>query len=296
VIEAAILNRLVARLATALAPPAMPLQPFVVDGVVVGELDAARAARLRAFADVFDGREDRVAFVPEVATSDARTQAMAHVARTLATEGELSAWRDERYGVARAFAAPPLFLLERAAARYCGIRTYAVHVNGTTRLADGREAMWIARRSDTKSIDAGLLDNMVGGGIAAGADVHGTLVKEAWEEAGLPADVALRAVAAGEVRFRRAQPDGIQNETIFVHDLELPVEVVPVNQDGEVAAFRLVPAEEVAMLAGNDAGRDVVTADAGLVIADWLLRRGAMSAGSEAARRLAGWRGGARQP
>jgi len=39
------------------------------------------------------------------------------VARTLAAEGALSAWRNERYAVAAAPGAPPWFLLERAAAR-----------------------------------------------------------------------------------------------------------------------------------------------------------------------------------
>ena len=51
-----------------------------------------------------------------------------------------------------------------------------------------RDAMWIARRSPTKAIDPDLLDNLVGGGIAAGQSVPTTVVKEAWEEAGIPAD------------------------------------------------------------------------------------------------------------
>ncbi len=43
--------------------------------------------------------------------------------------------------------------------------------------------MWIARRSPTKPIDPGMLDNLVGGGLAAGLTVAQTLVKEGWEEA-----------------------------------------------------------------------------------------------------------------
>jgi hypothetical protein len=76
------------------------------------------------------------------------------------------------------------------------------------------------------------------------------------------------------VRIFRAQPDGVQDETIHVHDLDLPGGFTPVNQDGEVAGFRLEAIAQVAELAGNDNGEDVVTADAALVIADWLLRHG----------------------
>ena len=131
-------------------------------------------------------------------------------------------------------------------------------------------------------MDPGMLDNLVGGGIAAGTSVAATVVKEAWEEAGLPPDLARTARAAGSVEIRRAQPDGLHLETIFVHDLDLPDDVVPVNQDGEVSGFRLATPSEAAQLAANASGPDVVTADASLVIADWLMRHDHVSKGSPA--------------
>jgi 8-oxo-dGTP pyrophosphatase MutT (NUDIX family) len=286
VIDAHILNRLTERLAPALAPPRVSLVHFVVDGVEAGALEPQRVERLRAFGDVFAFGDGTLSFAPALRDRAARDAAMAQVSRVLADVGALTAWRDELYPVAAAFGAAPLFLLERAAARYFGIATRAVHVNGTTLLGDGREAMWLARRSAAKAIDPGMLDNLVGGGIAFGSDVHATLVKEAWEEAGLPAAVASRAVSAGTVRIHRLQPDGVQRETIFVHDLALPVDVVPINQDGEVVAFRLADAIEVATLASNVDGPEVVTADASLVMADWLLRRGYVPAGSPAWHRI----------
>jgi 8-oxo-dGTP pyrophosphatase MutT (NUDIX family) len=272
VIDDSILNRLAHRLAVALAPPSVPLHRFVVDGVAVGEITAERAARLAAFSDVFVVDEREVRLVPQLEGFEGRTAALADVASVLARDGALTAWRDERYAVAASFAAPPLLLLERAAARYFGIATYAVHVNGLTTRSDGSEAMWIARRSPHKAIDPGLLDNMIGGGIAAGSSVRATLVKEAWEEAGLEASVALLARPAGTVRIYRLQSDGVQRETLFVHDLRLPVDVVPRNQDGEVVEFRLASSEEVAWIAGTAEGLEAATADAAAVMADWLVR------------------------
>jgi 8-oxo-dGTP pyrophosphatase MutT (NUDIX family) len=275
-IDAGIVAAIRLRLTSALAPPRDRLRPLRVDGHAAGWLDARRAARLAAFHDVFRVDGDALVFAPGLADEAARTQALEGVARALEAEGALTAWRGEAYAVAPAHEAPPRFLLERAAARYFGIRTYAAHINGIVEAADGAR-MWLARRSATKSVDPGLLDNLVGGGVAAGQTVAGTVIKEAWEEAGIGAALAARAVPAGTVQLCRMQPDGLQRETIFVHDLSLPADFRPAPQDGEAVDHRLVSAEEAASLIANAAGDDVVTADASLVVLDWLLRHGAIA-------------------
>ena len=276
-IEEAILPLLHARLSRVLAAPTAPLVRLEADGALVGELTEARAARIEAFAGAFVRDGSRVTFAPECASVEARTAAMDRIARTLAAEGALSAWRDERYEVRAVDAGPPAFLLERAAARYFGIRTRAVHVNGLVDTGSGA-AMWIARRSPAKAIDPGMLDNLVGGGIAAGATVGETLVKEAWEEAGIDAALASRAQPTGALRVRRMQPDGLQHETIHVHDLWLPRAFSPANQDGEVVEHRLVPLAEVPALLAHDEPPDALTADASLVALSALIRLGAIDA------------------
>jgi 8-oxo-dGTP pyrophosphatase MutT (NUDIX family) len=270
-IEAAIVTAIRARLATALAPPMATYAPLTVDGNAVAWLDSGRMRRLAAFRDVFAETGSGLAFVPGLDDEPARTAALDRVARVLGTEGRLTAWRDERYAVAPEFGAPPWFLLERAAARYFGIRTFAAHVNGLCR-RNGDVLMWIARRSPVKAIDPGQLDNMVGGGIPAFQPIANTVVKECAEEAGIPEDLARLAKRCGKVSLRREQPDGLQQEAIFVHDLWLAPEFTPKGQDGEVAEHRLVPLGEAARLIANTDGPDVVTADASLVVLDCLLR------------------------
>lgn len=285
VIGDSILNRLAARLDRALSPPRSRLRPWIVDGYAAGYLDNRRAQHIARFADVFDVAPDVIRFQASLRDPAARTRAIDAVVRTLAAEGALTRWRDERYSVAVALAAPPLFEIERAAARFFGIATHAAHVNATT-TRNGETRMWIARRSATKPIDPGLLDNLVGGGIAAGASIADTVVKEAWEEAGIPREAASSARPAGFVRIFREQPDGVHRETIHVRDLLLPPDFEPRNEDGEVAGYRLASIELVAQWAGNATGTDVVTADAGLVIADWLMRHGHVPAGYPAFRTL----------
>ena len=276
VIDGTTLAAIRARLEVALAAPRRALRPLLVEHHVAGRVDDARAAHLEAFSDVFSVRDNGIAFVGGVDTEPVRTAAVDHVARALAADGLLTAWRNEHYAVASEFGAPPWFLLERAAARFFGIQTYAAHINGLVR-RNGEIAMWIARRSLTKSIDPDLLDNLVGGGIAAGQSVTDAVAKEAWEEAGIATSLAALAQPLGTVYICREHPDGLQREPIFVHDLWLPAEFAPVCQDGEVVAHRLVTLAEAACLIANEDGPDLVTADASLVILDCLLRHGAIA-------------------
>jgi 8-oxo-dGTP pyrophosphatase MutT (NUDIX family) len=281
VIDNATTGAILERLGRVLAAPVPARHPLRADAHIVGWLDGGRMARIAGFTDVFAVDSDGAAFLPALGDEPSRSEAMAGVAVALAAEGALSKWRDELYAVAPTFGAPPWFRLERAAARYFGVHTWAVHVNGV--VGDATEAtMWLARRSADKAIDPLQLDNLVGGGIAAGTTIADTLSREAWEEAGIPRELAAQAQPAGALHIFRAQPDGLQSETIFVHDLWLPADFVPANQDGEVVEHRRVALAEAARLIALSQGRDAATADASLVILDFLLRHGAIDPASPA--------------
>jgi len=281
--------RIATRLARLLPAPARAYVPWIVEGHTVGWIIPERAERLAEWRDVFRRSARGVELAPTLDDALSRSAALDGVARTLSSEGALTTWRAERYAVAPHEGGLPLLELERAAARYFGIHTFAAHANGV-RNGD-RWRMWLARRSPTKPIDPGLLDNLVGGGIAAGADATTTLIKEAFEEAGIPPDLAAQAKPAGAIDICRDRPDGLQRETIHVHDLWLPAEFLPQNQDGEAVEHRLcTPDEVLAIVASDD-----ITADASLVIVDFLLRHGHVAPGNphyaalDALRRPAPW-------
>ncbi|HSC99895.1 MAG TPA: DUF4743 domain-containing protein [Casimicrobiaceae bacterium] len=270
--DPAILATIRARLERAQALPSIRYRPFVVADIAVGQIDDARAARLARFGSLlFDVREDAVTLHPGLGSEPPRTAALARVARTLRAEGALPAWRDELYAIAAEFGAPPLFHLERGAARYFGLQTFAAHVNGVV-CDDRGTRMWLARRSASKAVDPGLLDNLVGGGIAAGFSVRQTVIKEAWEEAGIDQSLASRATPGGILHVQRAMFDGLQRETVFVHDLGLTPEFLPANQDGEASEHRLVSLAEAARLVATGEGADEVTVDASAVVLDYLMR------------------------
>jgi len=245
---------------------------FGVDGVAIGYVRHDLAAHLRVFQDVFAVGETTVTFVPDLTDHDERNAAMAHVARALEARGMLTPWRNETYDIGKAGDGACLFKLERAAVRYFGFMAHAVHVNGLVAEA-GSLRMWIARRSDDKAIDAGMLDNMVGGGLASGFTVAETVLKEAWEEAGIPAHLAAQARAEGTMQIVREVPEGLHAEVIYLHDLFLPPQFAPCNQDGEVSELRLMSLQEVMSAIEGDAR---FTADAALVAIDCLVRHGVL--------------------
>jgi 8-oxo-dGTP pyrophosphatase MutT (NUDIX family) len=235
-------------------------------GARIGWVPRAHVAHLLAAGCAFEADRNALHVSRSLKSAEARTAAVDEAVSRLRDEGKIKGWRDERYAVSAAFDAAPLFHIERAAARYLGVTTYAAHVN-----AYCADRMWLARRAMTKPIDPGMLDNLVGGGMSAGIAPLETVVREAREEAGIDAALAGRAVPAGTVRLLREVPEGVQSEVIFVHDLELPPEFAPSNQDGEVSEFQCgsLPQIMAMMKSGDD-----ITLEAALVILSFLLRRG----------------------
>ncbi len=246
--------------------------PFHAAGKPVGWVAPRFARRLEAMTEVFLVGDFGVALHPDLATPEDRTQALARAVDVLAQEGWIPGVRHEAYAIRSRFDEPPLFAIERAAARPFGLTTFAVHVNGLARRPDGGMDMWIARRSPTKPIDPGRLDNLVGGGIAAGHTAAHTLVKECFEEAGILEPLARQARPAGLVGLLREVPEGVQSEVIFVHDLALPPEFTPWNTDGEVTEFRRISLTALPAALAQDAAS--FTLDAALVILDCLVRHG----------------------
>ena len=244
--------------------------PFWIDAEQVGWIRSDDVRLLARWSDVFEIDDARVKLAPAFNTVDLRSAALGSVIGALAADGRIPGWRNETYAIRNAFDARPLAYIERAASRFFGTMTYAVHLNGVVEYADGgAPGLWIARRSDTKATDPGMLDNVVAGGIGWGFSVETTIVKECWEEAGIPEEIAVRAVAGRTAYVLQSLPEGTQAEQIFIYDLALPADFAPRNQDGEVGEHRFARIDEVARWIEEGA----MTVDASLATLDCLLRR-----------------------
>ena len=156
--------------------------PFYIDRERVGWIRRTDAPALHAWPDVFHIDETSIRLAERFSDLNARSAALGAVIGMLAADGRIPGWRNETYAIRNAFDAEPLAFIERAASRFFGTMTYAVHLNGIVEAPGRSPELWIARRSETKATDPGMLDNVVAGGIGWGMGIEETLVKECWKK------------------------------------------------------------------------------------------------------------------
>ncbi|MBC8159130.1 MAG: DUF4743 domain-containing protein [Alphaproteobacteria bacterium] len=244
--------------------------PFIVDGHEVGLIGPAFIGELGEFPDVFRIEADCAGVDDRLCDFDERTGAVQSVLSELKLRGLFPGWRDEHFPVAKAFSAPPVFNMERACVPRFGVRAYGVHLNGYVRHGD-ELLMWVARRSMSKHSAPGKLDQVAAGGQPAGLSLRDNLIKECGEEAGIPEDLAAKAVGVSAVYYCFERAEGLRRDIEFIYDLELPVEFVPENTDGEVDAFELWPIRDVAETVRTT---DDFKFNCALVMIDFLMRHG----------------------
>ena len=243
---------------------------FEVDDRTVGHIRTDNLAYLDRFPDVFTRRADGIGLADGLADYDTRTRAVATVLRCLADEGVVTGWRGEPYPVGGDWGGPYAFEIERAAAPFFGCRAYGVHVNGFVRGDDGLK-LWVATRAADRPVCPGELDNMIAGGQPVGLGLKQNVIKEAGEEAGVPHDMAATAIPVGAITYVMENETGLKPDMMFCWDLELPADFQPVNTDGEIAEFRLLPAEQVMDIV--DTGFEFKF-NCNLVIIDFCIRHG----------------------
>jgi 8-oxo-dGTP pyrophosphatase MutT (NUDIX family) len=243
--------------------------PLVAGDQRIGWLRRDNAAVLARFLRVFAVEPDRVRLVAE-GDVDRVSAAVDAVVEALVVEHRVPKWRNETFDVMAHWGDQPVFRLDRGAVPFFGVRAYGVHLNGYRRDA-GRLSVWIGRRAPDKRVAPNKLDNIVAGGVGNGYGAAATLVKEADEEAAIPAGLTRRAVPVGAVSYRMETALGIRDDVLFVYDLELPPEFVPQNRDGEIVDFALMPAGSVVERVRTT---DDFKFNVNLVILDFALRHG----------------------
>ena len=218
----------------------------------------------------------------------------------------ITGWRNELYPVSVSFYDPPIFLIERAATSVLGILEYGVHINGiianvkkegnpNTHNDDGDWLMWMGRRSKTKSNYPGYVDHVVAGGQPYGISLLDNVVKECYEEAGIPSKYIVQhktLIPAGIVSYEnhytsKTDTNGSNEDTntyytkvsrvvLFNYDLYLPQDFIPKPNDDEVEEFFLWNYQQLRnSLRRRNCRTDTSTIKPNcyLVIIDFLLRQ-----------------------
>ncbi|HYZ20792.1 MAG TPA: DUF4743 domain-containing protein [Rhodopila sp.] len=241
--------------------------PFRLAGEQVGWIAQAAAAALEGRVDIIH---------TETGLTLTRPDALQELARTLAERGLLDL-RHEMFDVRAQPDGRALATIDRGAIPTFGIQAVGVHVNGLVRRPDSLH-LWVARRARDKQLDPGKLDHIVAGGVPAGLGPTETLIKEAREEAAIPADIAGTARHVGTIAYAMERPEGLRRDCVYCYDLELPETFAPQAADGEVEAFELWPVSRVMEVVRDT---DDFKFNVNLVLIDLFIRLG-LIAGAEA--------------
>jgi len=244
--------------------------PFRVEGEQVGLIRRDFVPRLRDWPEILSAGEEGVEWIHAATDLEERSRLLHGLLVDLHAKGVIGHIHGERYPVAAKERLHPRLLIDRSAAPYFGIRAYGQHLNGFVRSRDGIK-LWIARRAANRRVYPDHLDNLAAGGLPWGLGLTENIRKECREEAGMPESLSSRAVAVGAVTYCVEGPHGLKPDVMYCYDLELPEDFQPVNTDGEVAGFELLPVAEV-MARVRDT--DDFKINCNLVIIDFLIRHG----------------------
>lgn len=236
--------------------------PWFCGATPLGFLSAERAQLLATHLAPCRVQAHRMDWDAAGWTTAARSAALQGALHELRAQGHLNGWRNEEFALCAEGSDVPLLQAERAGFYFLGMRSDAVHVNGFSAEA----AMWVARRSASKTVDPGLLDNLCAGGVAAGERLLPCVRRELHEEAGIRLQAEHQLCFTGTVVVGRVRDGGWHVERLHVYNLLLQPHERPVNRDGEVQEFRLMGAQELAHLVHAHA----FTADAAAAIVQGL--------------------------
>lgn len=245
-------------------------QSLLIDNERIGRIWQPNIALLQDNGICLEKNEDNTLIWQVSADIDERNALLANVAQNMLKTGYISGWRDELFPIKQHFTAPVRAVVERAAVPVFGSNGYGIHLNGITQ-RHGKPHMWIARRSKNKPVEPNKLDQIAAGGIPCHIDAFHNLIKEAYEEAGIPAAMIQNCRCTGMIAYTEQLTNGIRADVIFNYDLQLPPDFIPQNQDGEVSEFICLALDEVAELVETS---DVFKANAAVVIIDYLIRHG----------------------
>ncbi|CAG9759770.1 unnamed protein product [Ceutorhynchus assimilis] len=255
-------------------------KPFIVEGFQVGLIRPDVMRQLINFPEVFHITRGCVELNPAFRDYEGRSTKIDQVLRKLRDKNifvTLKGWRDECYEVKTEFCTRSLLKMDRCATCLFGIRNYGVTINGYIRHPQKGQCLWFQKRSATKQTWPGKWDSMVSGGLSVGHGIFETAHKEAMEEASVPTSLLNKLTSAGCVSFYFESERGLFPNTEFVFDLELPLDFIPENADGEVECFEILPIKQCLP---KILAPDFKTTSAPVVL-DFLVRHGVITPENE---------------
>jgi 8-oxo-dGTP pyrophosphatase MutT (NUDIX family) len=242
------------------------MKPLIFRDKRIGNLGRSASELARFAPQVL--REESGVFHLTATTADEASEHLNALLKTWHQAGVFSRWRGEQLDVLDPETFAPLFPLEREGRVLLGMMMTGAILNGVV-LKNGAPYLWIAQRAANKSIAPLQWDCLANGAVGSGETPAVALAREAWEEAGVPAELAARANPAAQFTIEHQEGEYVFYERAHCFDLVLPNTFLPANNDGEVERFDCVSRSVLEVMLREQK----FTHDATLAIKTWLLRQ-----------------------
>ncbi|MCK5697544.1 MAG: DUF4743 domain-containing protein [Gammaproteobacteria bacterium] len=248
--------------------------PFMIESSILGYIHIHNINLFRSFDTIFSFAQKEgqsfITFQPNIKTFEQRSKAANEVAQQWYQSGALSSWVGEQYDVSTAFDQTAFFTIERSAASLLGIKKYGIHINAWVKKKEDIY-IWVAKRAMDKPTFPGKLDHLVAGGHGSGYHIEETMIKECAEEANIPQAIAQQAQAVSMITYVMENKQKLQQDHLFVYDLQLETDFIPHNTDGEAEEFYLWPIDKVLERVAHTRDYKI---NCNLVIIDFAIRHG----------------------
>ncbi|ROW11780.1 hypothetical protein VPNG_04930 [Cytospora leucostoma] len=181
-----------------------------------------------------------------------------------------------------------LFSVERAAAAMLGIVQYGIHLSTAClqlRRRNKTPSICISKRSQNIANYSGILDNTVAGGYRTGEDPLQTVIREAEQEASIPASlVRSSARPCGTIsyfnyldKYFTGEKYLVQPEVEYMYKMEAPEGLVPRPNDDEVEWFQLWDTDKIK----DGLAQGLFEPSYALVLLDFFIRHSVLDTMSE---------------
>jgi len=243
--------------------------PFFIEGKRVGQVRRDYLEYILSD-NIFILENGVISLDKELDTFQKRTEALKSFAKRALVDGITRRFMNENYPLIQKANSEPLAFIDRSLSTLLGSISFGQHLNAYV-ISDEGMKMWIGRRAYSKSHNGGKLDHLVAGGLPWDISPSENLIKECYEEAGMPRELSLRAKSVGLVSYKYEYELGGKEDILYCYDIELDKDFVPKCTDGEVEEFYLMPIDKVADIVKNT---HEFKANCNLVIIDFLVRHG----------------------
>ncbi len=198
------------------------------------------------------------------------TNSLTPIINQLVSQKAIRNFHNEPFPVVTNDRKNPVCIIDRSSAATFGIKAFGQHLNGYV-IKNKQYYLWVAKRAGGKMTYPGKLDHLVAGGLPYGISLQNNLQKECMEEAGINTSLANKAKSVGTVTYTSESNEGIKPDTLYVYDLQLPLDFKPTPVDGEVESFELMPINTVINIVATT---NKFKGNCNLVLIDFFIRHG----------------------